>query len=76
VSVQPGDVLIGDRDGIVAVSEGELLALLPRAEEVQRVEAKVLTRLEGGEGLLGMLNFAEHCEALEKGVPSKLRLQP
>jgi RraA family protein len=73
VTVSPGDLVIGDRDGIVVVSEVELLALLPRAEEVQRTEAAVLERLEHGEGLLGMLNFAEHCAALEQGTPSKLR---
>src|SRR5262245_8745438 len=76
VCVQPGDVVIGDRDGIVVVSEAELLALLPRAEEVQRTEAVVLQRLERGESLFGMLNFAEHCEALQQGRPSKLRIQP
>ena len=71
----PGDVVIGDRDGIVILSEAELLALLPRAEEVQRTEAAVLERLERGESLLGMLNFAEHCSALEQGEPSRLRFQ-
>src|SRR5215831_7049128 len=75
VTVAPGDVVIGDRDGIVVVSEAELLALLPRAEEVQRAEARVLGRLERGECLLDMLNCAEHCEALEQGRPSKLRFR-
>jgi 4-hydroxy-4-methyl-2-oxoglutarate aldolase len=76
VSVQPGDVVLGDRDGIVVVSEAELLTLLPRAEEVQGTEAAVLERLERGEGLLGMLNFAEHRDALKDGRPSELRFQP
>ena len=76
VTVTPADLVIGDRDGIVVVSQAELLALLPRAEEVQRTEAAVLERLERGEGLLGMLNFAEHCDALEQGRPSKVRIQP
>jgi RraA family protein len=75
VTVAPGDVVLGDRDGIVVLSEAELLALLPRAEEVQRTEAAVLERLERGEDLLGVLNFAEHCDALEQGMPSKLRFQ-
>jgi 4-hydroxy-4-methyl-2-oxoglutarate aldolase len=75
VTVVPGDLVIGDRDGIVVVSEPELLALLPRAEEVQLTEAAVLQRLEQGEGLLDMLNLAEHCDALEQGRPSKLRFQ-
>jgi regulator of RNase E activity RraA len=65
VTVAPGEVVIGDRDGIVVISEAELLALLPRTEEVQRTKAAVLERLERGESLLGMLNFAEHCDALE-----------
>jgi RraA family protein len=76
VSVEPRDVLIGDRDGIVVVAEAELLALLPAAEQLQRTEAEVLQRLERGEGLLGMLNFAEHCAALAQDRPSKLRIQP
>jgi RraA family protein len=75
VTVTPGDVVIGDRDGIVVLSEAELLALLPRAEEVQRMEATVLERLERGEGLLSMLNFAEYCDALNQGKPSRLRFQ-
>jgi 4-hydroxy-4-methyl-2-oxoglutarate aldolase len=76
VSVAPGDVVIGDRDGIIVVSEAELLALLPQAEKVQRTEASVLERLERGEGLFGMLNFAEHCDALAQGRASKLRIRP
>jgi RraA family protein len=75
VTVAPGDVVFGDRDGIVVLSEAELLALLPRAEEVQRTEAAVLERQERGESLLGMLNLAEHCSALEQGEPSRLRFQ-
>jgi RraA family protein len=75
VTVAPGDLVIGDRDGIVVVSEAELLALLPRAEEVQRTEEAVMRRLEAGECLLDMLNCAEHCAALEQGRPSKLRFR-
>ncbi len=76
VTVEPGDVVIGDRDGIVVVSEPELLELLPRAEEVQRTEAVVLERLERGECLLDLLNFGEHCDAVRRGQPSRLRFRP
>jgi 4-hydroxy-4-methyl-2-oxoglutarate aldolase len=75
VAVAPGDVVIGDRDGIVVVSEAELPELLARAEEVQRAEAEVMERLRRGEGLLGLLNLAEHHEAVEQGRPSKLRFR-
>jgi RraA family protein len=76
VSVEPGDVVVGDRDWIVVISEAELLALLPRAEEVQRAEARVMDRLERGDPLLDMLNFTEHCAALQEGRPSRLRIRP
>jgi regulator of RNase E activity RraA len=69
-------VVVGDRDGIVVVAEPELLALLPRAEEIRRTEAGVLERLRRGEGLLDLLNLAEHCDALRRGEPSRLRLRP
>jgi RraA family protein len=75
VTVAPGDLVIGDRDGIVVVSEAELLGLLLRAEEVQRTEEAVMRRLEQGECLLDMLNCAEHWAALEQGQPSELRFQ-
>jgi 4-hydroxy-4-methyl-2-oxoglutarate aldolase len=73
VTVTAGDLVIGDRDVIVVVSEAELLALPDQAEEVQRTEEAALLRLEQGECLLDMLNCAEHWEALEQGRPSKLR---
>jgi RraA family protein len=76
VTVAPGDVVIGDRDGVVVVSESGLLELLARAEEVQRTEAAVMERLQRGEGLLELLNFAEHHEAVEQGRPGKLRFRP
>lgn len=76
VVVGPGDLVIGDRDGIVVVSESELPALLSRAEEVQRTEAAVMARLERGEGLLDLLNFAEHREAIRQGKPSRLQFRP
>jgi 4-hydroxy-4-methyl-2-oxoglutarate aldolase len=75
VTVAPGDVVIGDRDGIVVVSESELFALLGRAAEVQRTEAVVMDRLERGECLLDLLNFAEHRDALQQGRPSQLRFK-
>jgi RraA family protein len=76
VTVGPGDIVLGDQDGIVVVSESDLPELLPRAEEVQRTEAAVMERLERGEGLLDLLNFGEHCDAVRQGKPSRLRFRP
>jgi RraA family protein len=76
VTVQPGDVVVGDRDGIAVVAEADLPTLLARAEAVQATEAAVMERLERGESLFDLLNFAEHYEALRQDTPSKLRFQP
>lgn len=75
VNVAPGDLIVGDRDGIVVVSELEAAELLPRAEAVQRAEAEVMKRMEQGQSLIDMLNLAEHCAAVEEGRASKLRFQ-
>jgi RraA family protein len=76
VVVHPGDVVVGDPDGVIVLSEPELLSLLPRAEEIQRAEAAVLQRLAHGDTLLDMLNLTEHCEALRRGEPSSLSIRP
>jgi RraA family protein len=76
VIVGPGDVVVGDRDGVVVVSESDLPELLPRAEEVQRTEAAVMERVERGECLLDLLNFAEHRDAVRQGKPSRLQFRP
>ncbi|MET8353890.1 RraA family protein [Micromonospora sp. NPDC005206] len=39
VVVSPGDVIVGDADGVVAVSRDDVEAILKRAEEKQRAES-------------------------------------
>ena len=63
VEVNPGDILIGDDDGIVVASVAELEAILPQAEAVQSTETEVRRRINAGENLVGMLNFREHYQA-------------
>jgi RraA family protein len=75
VGIRPGDWLIGDRDGIIAVAAEELEALLTRAHAVQAAEAAVLERLEQGESLLTLLNFHEHLAAVRQGQASRLQFK-
>jgi regulator of RNase E activity RraA len=72
VTVLPGDIIIGDDDGIVAVSEAELMDILPAAEAIRRTEAEALRRMAAGESLLDMLNFDEHLDAIRAGRKSQL----
>ena len=57
VTVNPGDVVFGDDDGVVVASIEELTPLLPVAEEIQRTEDDILRRLEAGDSLFDMINF-------------------
>jgi RraA family protein len=75
VTVRQGDWLIGDRDGIVVVSEDEVEDLLARAEAIQAAESVILQRIERGESLFDLLAFTEHLEALRQGQSSKLRFK-
>lgn len=73
VTVNPGDIVFGDEDGIIVASMDELETLLPLAEQIDARERAVIARLQGGEGLLSMLNFEEHRANLEAGRDSALR---
>ena len=67
VVVNPGDIMFGDDDGIIAGSTSELTALLPAAEAIKRTELEVIDRLSKGTSLLSLLNFDEHRESLQAG---------
>jgi RraA family protein len=73
VTVHPGDVVLGDDDGLVFATVEELAAAVPIAEEIQRTEEIMQGRMAEGTSLLEMLNFESHCAALEAGESSSLR---
>jgi regulator of RNase E activity RraA len=53
VAVNPGDILVGDDDGIVVASEAELEAAIDRAEEIQAREDRLRAAIEEGQPLFG-----------------------
>jgi 4-hydroxy-4-methyl-2-oxoglutarate aldolase len=73
VEVNPGDILLGDDDGIVIVSDTELNEALETAEAIQRREGTIRSAIQGGTSLFEQLNFSEHLENLQSGRPSSLR---
>lgn len=72
VDVDPGEVLIGDDDGILVASAEAFSALVPRATAIMAAEAALLRGMAAGESLLERLNFHEHVAALRRGEPSRL----
>lgn len=73
VTVNPGDVLFGDDDGIVVMSPTELDQLLPTAIQIEACERQAIARMQKGESLLTMLNFDEHRANLQAGRASALK---
>jgi len=72
VDVRPGDVVLGDDDGIVVGSEAEFEAAVDAAEAIQTREKALRAAIEQGRSLFDSLNFEEHAERLRAGVDSAL----
>ncbi|HCK53942.1 MAG TPA: dimethylmenaquinone methyltransferase [Planctomycetaceae bacterium] len=73
VTVNPGDILFGDDDGLVIATSEELAAVLPIAETIQHTESVMIGKMTDGTCFLDMLNFESHLAALEAGEPSSLQ---
>jgi RraA family protein len=72
VPVRPGDIVFGDDDGIVVMTEKEMKDIIEAAQAVQKTEEQIFSRMEQGQSLLEMLNFSEHCEKISRNRPSQL----
>ena len=73
VTVNPGDLIVGDDDGLIVGTENEFLQLITTAEEVQRKEDVLLDRMSKGTSLLDMINFDQHSANIEQGKESQLK---
>jgi regulator of RNase E activity RraA len=76
VRVTPGDLVIGDDDGLVIAPRAQLEACVERAEQIERVEAAVLGAVQGGRSLIELTNLIEHVQRLRAGEASALAITP
>jgi regulator of RNase E activity RraA len=74
--VTPGELVVADDDGIVIAPREQLEACVPRAREIEAVEAEVLAATRRGESLIGMTDLREHVARLRAGEPSSLAITP
>ena len=72
VQVRPGDLVLGDDDGVVVGTEEELEAVLDAAEAIQRREEALRTAIAAGSSLFDSLNYDEHLAAVRAGRSSRL----
>ena len=74
VEVRPGDLLLGDDDGVVVGSEEEVAAALDRAEAIQVGEESLRATIAAGTSIFAAMNYEEHVARLREGHDSALRL--
>lgn len=72
VEVRPGDLVLGDDDGLVVATEEEVQAVLNAAEAIQRREEALRTAIAAGTSLFDRLNYDEHLAAVRAGRNSTL----
>ncbi|QIM20137.1 RraA family protein [Phycicoccus sp. HDW14] len=72
VEVRPGEVLVGDDDGLVVGSEEEMAAALAGAEAIETREKDLQARILAGTSLFDVMTYDEHLAALREGRPGGL----
>lgn len=74
VVVNPGDLLLGDDDGIVVGTDAEFAAALDRAEAIQSGEEGLRAGIVAGTSIFATMNYEEHLARLTAGQDSALSL--
>ena len=72
VAVAPGELIVGDDDGLVVGSEDEFGAAVDAAEVIEAREKALQARLLDGTSLFDVMNYDEHLAALRDGRPGGL----
>jgi 4-hydroxy-4-methyl-2-oxoglutarate aldolase len=72
VEVRPGELVLGDDDGLVVATEEEVQAVLDAAEAIQRREEALRTEIAAGSSLFDRINYDEHVAAVRAGRESRL----
>ncbi len=57
VIVNPGDIVIGDDDGVVVIKQEEASEILKKCRERDANETNILKQLEQGKSLLELLGY-------------------
>lgn len=58
VTIQAGDLVVGDGDGVVCIPRAKAGTVLQAAQQRERDETKILQRLQQGESTLGIYGWA------------------
>ena len=72
VEVRPGDLVLGDDDGLVVGSVDEMERAIGGAEVVQKREESLREAITAGASLFDSVNYDEHVAALRDGRDSRI----
>ena len=72
VEVRPGDIVVGDEDGVVVAGAEAFSAVVEAAEEIQQREQALQRAIAAGESLFDHVDFDAHLARLQSGERSKL----
>jgi 4-hydroxy-4-methyl-2-oxoglutarate aldolase len=59
VDIHPGDIVVGDRDGLVVVARNEVAEVIRASEERERKEATMRERLKQGATMVELLGLQD-----------------
>lgn len=57
VVISPGDLIVGDGDGVVCIAHARIETVLAKAHERDQLEADILRRIEAGESTLDVYGW-------------------
>jgi len=72
ITVNPGDIIFGDGDGVLCGSADTFSACLHDAEHIVAAEQRLMEGMKVGVSLHSMTNFDEHIAARKEGLESSL----
>jgi 4-hydroxy-4-methyl-2-oxoglutarate aldolase len=75
VTIYPGDLIFGDKDGVLAVSMDDLAIKIENIIALQNTEEVMLNNINSGKSLFAYLNFDRHVENIENGKDSQLEFK-
>lgn len=67
VRVEPGELVVGDDDGLVVGAQEELAAAVDTAEAIEAREKGLQGRILAGTSLFDVMNYDEHVSAVRQG---------
>lgn len=75
VEVQPGDIVVGDDDGVLVGTFSTFSEIVPIAKKIQDIETKLMDGIHSSSSLASMTNLQEHVQNRLEGKASDLEFR-